>query len=146
MTAVNRTTYCATWRLASALTGAALLAVALPGPGSAQQSDPSARTAQSDQTAATRPAPKPAKPVVRPSAERNAKTTTKTPEAQGRPWTLQDAMPDHSASMRQYDTRLYLRAELDGAHRFYGRLRFEYNDWNSGRSFDGRGDEFINRG
>ena len=94
-----------------------MLAVALPAPASAQQSDPSARTAQSDQTAASRPTPKPAKPVVRPGAEQNAnttakttarttaKTTAKTPEAQGRPWTLQDAMPDHSASMRQYDTR-----------------------------------------
>ena len=82
-----------------------MLAVALPAPASAQQYDPSARTAKSDPTAATRPAPKPAKPVVRPSAEQNAKTNAKTPEAQGRTWTLQDAMPDHSASMRQYDTR-----------------------------------------
>jgi hypothetical protein len=88
-----------------------MLAVALPVPASAQQSDPSARTAQSDQGAATRPTPKPAKPVVRTDAAQNAKTSNakrsnaKTPEAQGRPWTLQDAMPDHSASMRQYDTR-----------------------------------------
>jgi hypothetical protein len=86
-----------------------MLAVALSAPASAQQSDPSARTAQSDQSAASRPTPKPAKPVVRPGAGQNAKTTAKinakTPEAQGRPWTLQDAMPDRSASMRQYDTR-----------------------------------------
>ena len=88
-----------------------MLAVALPVPASAQQSDPSARTAQSDQGAATRPTPKPAKPVVRTDAAQNAKTSNakrsnaKTPEAQGRPWTLQDAMPDHSAAMRQYDTR-----------------------------------------
>jgi hypothetical protein len=88
-----------------------MLAVALPVPASAQQSDPSARTAQSDQGAATRPTPKPAKPVVRTDAAQNAKTSNakrsnaKTPEAQGRPWTLQDAMPDRSASMRQYDTR-----------------------------------------
>jgi len=103
----NLMTCSMTWDFASALIGALMLAVALPA--SAQQSDPSARTAQSDQTAATRPAPKPAKPAVRPGAEQNAKTTAKTsaktPEAQGRPWTLQDAMPDHSASMRQYDTR-----------------------------------------
>ena len=77
-----------------------MLAVALPAPGSAQ-SDPSARTAQSDQATATRPAPKSAKPVVRPGAEQK----TKIPEAQSRPWTLQDAMPDRSASMRHYDTR-----------------------------------------
>src|SRR5260370_41144770 len=99
MTAKNR------MHFASGLIGALVLAIALPGPASAQQSDPWARTAKSDPTAATRPAPKPAKPVVRPGAEQNAKTNAKTPEAQGRPWTLQDAMPDHSASMRQYDTR-----------------------------------------
>ncbi len=89
---------------ASGLIGALMLAVVLPAPGSAQQSGPSGRTAQFDQTTATRPAPKPAKSVVRPGAEQNAKTGAHTP-AQGRPWTLQDAMPDRSASMRQYDTR-----------------------------------------
>jgi hypothetical protein len=99
MTAKNRTHF------ASGLIGALMLAVALPAPASAQQSDPSARTTQPDQTAATRPTPKPAKPVVRPGAEQNAKTNAKTPEAQGRQWTLQDALPDQSASMRQYDTR-----------------------------------------
>ena len=86
-----------------------MLAVALPGPGSAQQSDPSARTAKSDQDATARPAPKPAKPVahmgVAQNAKTSAKTSAKTPDTQGRPWTLQDALPDHSASMRQYDTR-----------------------------------------
>jgi hypothetical protein len=46
--------------------------------------------------------------------------------------------------LRLYDTRLHMRAELDGAHRFFGRLRFLYEDWNSGDSFDGRDDEFIN--
>ncbi len=45
-------------------------------------------------------------------------------------------------TLRQTDGRLYVRAELDGAHRFFGRLRFQYDDWNSGDSFDGRGDEF----
>jgi len=43
--------------------------------------------------------------------------------------------------LRQTDGILYLRAELDGAHRFFGRLRFLYNDFNSGDSFDGQGDE-----
>ena len=86
-----------------------MLAVALPAPGSAQQqSDPSARTA--DQGATARPASKPAKPVARTGTAQNAKTTAnkttaKTPGAQGRPWTLQDAMPADSASMRQYDPR-----------------------------------------
>lgn len=104
------------WHFANALIGALMLAVALPAPASAEQYDASARTAQSDQTAASR-TPKPAKPVVRPGAESNAKTNAKTtartnartnakrPEAQGRTWTLQDAMPDNSASMRKYDTR-----------------------------------------
>jgi hypothetical protein len=46
--------------------------------------------------------------------------------------------------LRQSDATLYLRAELDGAHRFFGRLRFLYDDFNNGDSFDGRGDEFRN--
>ncbi len=43
--------------------------------------------------------------------------------------------------LRQTDGRLYIRADIDGAHRFYGRLRFLYNDWNDGDSFDNRGDQ-----
>jgi hypothetical protein len=82
-----------------------MLAVALPAPGSAQQSDPSARTAKPDQGGTVRPASKPAKPIAAQNTKTAVKTNTKTPEAQGRPWTLDDAMPDHSASMRQYDTR-----------------------------------------
>lgn len=31
--------------------------------------------------------------------------------------------------LQQPDLRLYVRAELDGAHRFFGRLRLEYNEW-----------------
>ncbi|MBM4112541.1 MAG: hypothetical protein FJ253_04070 [Phycisphaerae bacterium] len=31
--------------------------------------------------------------------------------------------------LQQPDLRLYMLAELDGAHRFFGRLRFEYNQW-----------------
>jgi hypothetical protein len=102
-----------TWHLASAFIGATMLAVALPAPGFAQQSDPSARTAKPDQGATVRPASKPAKPVAAQNTKTTAKTSdktsvktnTKTPDAQGRPWTLEDAMPDHSASMRQYDPR-----------------------------------------
>jgi hypothetical protein len=106
----------ATRHFTSAFIGATMLAVALPAPGSAQQSDPSARTAKPDQGATVRPASKPAKPVTAQNTQNTktaaktavktaVKTNTKTPEAQGRPWTLDDAMPDHSASMRQYDTR-----------------------------------------
>jgi hypothetical protein len=113
MTSNLMTWHFKTRHFAGALIGALMLAVALPAPASAEQYDASARTAQSDQSAASR-TPKLAKPVVRPGAEQNAKTSTaktnaktsaKTPEAQGRPWTLQDAMPENSASMRQYDTR-----------------------------------------
>ena len=94
-----------TWHLVSAFTGAVMLAVALAAPAFAQQSESAARTAKSDQGAAAHPASRPAKTVVRTGAAPNAKTGAKTPEAQGRPWTLQDAMPEHSASMRQHDTR-----------------------------------------
>ncbi len=44
--------------------------------------------------------------------------------------------------LRQYEGRVYARAELDGAHRFYARLRFQYDDFNPGDSFDGRGDDW----
>jgi hypothetical protein len=82
-----------TRRLALAGVGATVLAVALPAPASAQQSDPPARTAKSDPGAARRQTPKPAKPVTRAAKPLPAR----------REWTLQDALPDHSASMRQYD-------------------------------------------
>jgi hypothetical protein len=55
-----------------------------------------------------------------------------------------DGPTGSSHFLRLYDLRLYMRAELDGAHRFFGRLRFLYEDWNSGDSFDGRGDELEN--
>ena len=86
------------WRLASAAIGAALLAVALPALGFAQQSDNSARTAKSDHGAATHQTLKPAKSVARPGAGQAAKA----PPAE-RQWTLQDALPDHPVSRRQYD-------------------------------------------
>ena len=101
MTANSR----ATWHFTGAFIGATMLAVALPAPGSAQQSDPSARTAKPDQGATVRAASKPTKPVAAQNTKTTAKTSVKPPEAQGRPWTLEDAMPNHSASMRQYDTR-----------------------------------------
>lgn len=44
--------------------------------------------------------------------------------------------------LRQFDGRVYARVEIDGAHRFYGRLKFQYDDWNSGQSFDGDGDDW----
>ncbi len=44
--------------------------------------------------------------------------------------------------MRQFDARVYARLEIDGAHRFYGRIKAQYDDWNSGDSFDGDGDDW----
>jgi hypothetical protein len=87
------------WHLARSVIGAAMLVVALPMPGRAQQSDPAKRSAKAVQSVTAYPASKQAKPVVRTGAAKSGKT----PEVQGRPWTLQDAMPDHSASMRQFD-------------------------------------------
>jgi hypothetical protein len=89
------------WRLARSVIGAAMLVVALPMPGRAQQSDPAKRSAKTVQSVTTYPASKQAKPIVRIGTAKRAKT----PEVEGRPWTLQDAMPDHSASMRQFDPR-----------------------------------------
>lgn len=70
------------------------LIVAFTMPGSAQSSDPSVRTTKPKQTSAstTRTAVKPAKPVLH--------DALRTPEQQ---WTIENALPDHSASMRQYD-------------------------------------------
>ena len=52
-----------------------------------------------------------------------------------------DNQESEAHELRQTDGRLYLRADLDGAHRVFARLRFLYNDWNDGESFDGRGDQ-----
>lgn len=48
----------------------------------------------------------------------------------------------HGHVLRQFDGRLFARVELDGAHRFFGRLRFQWDDWNDGDSFDDEGDDF----
>jgi hypothetical protein len=42
--------------------------------------------------------------------------------------------------LRQYEAQFQVLAQLDGVHTFYGRLRTLYNDYNSGDSFDERGD------
>jgi len=43
--------------------------------------------------------------------------------------------------LRQTDARAWVRAEFDGRHRFFGRLKLRYDDWNSGDDFDGQGDD-----
>ena len=78
-------------RLAGTGFAALLLAVAAITPSAAQSSDPSAPKAK--QATTSRPAAKPTKPIPR-EALRTA------PEQQ---WTIENALPDHSASMRQYD-------------------------------------------
>jgi hypothetical protein len=97
--------------LAYTILGVTMLALVTPA--SAQQSGASARTAKPDQDVEARPALKPAQPVlpaaapqnIKTSAKRNTKANSKTPDPQGRPWTLEDAMPAHSAAMRQDDLR-----------------------------------------
>jgi hypothetical protein len=43
--------------------------------------------------------------------------------------------------LRQTDAQLFAHLNLDGAHEFFGRLRYTYRDWNPGDSFDGKGDQ-----
>jgi hypothetical protein len=52
-----------------------------------------------------------------------------------------DDAESKSHVLREYDGRAWLRADLDGVHRFYGRLKFTYDDWNEGDDFDGQGDD-----
>jgi hypothetical protein len=72
---------------------ASLLATVAAAPGFAQGSDPSARAVTSNPVSANRPARKSAKPAPR----------APIVSASEKPWTLENALPDHSAAMRQYD-------------------------------------------
>ncbi len=45
--------------------------------------------------------------------------------------------------LRQYDNQLYGYLNIDGVHQFYGRMRFQYRDFNDGDSFDGGGDRLV---
>ncbi len=58
-------------------------------------------------------------------------------------FSIDDAESD-AHILRQYEADLYLRADFDGAHRVFVRFRFQYDDWNSGESFDGEGDGLNN--
>ncbi len=53
-----------------------------------------------------------------------------------------DDAESHGHTLRQYDGRAWLRADLDGMNRVYARLKFQYDDFNHGDDFDGRGDEW----
>jgi hypothetical protein len=80
-------------RLAGSAAVALLFAAAGPLPGSAQPADPSARAVKPSQDTVSRPARKPAKPAPRAVSQ----------SAVEKPWTLENALPDHSSSLRQYD-------------------------------------------
>lgn len=45
-----------------------------------------------------------------------------------------DNSQSQSQILRTYDSRLSARADLDGMHRFYGRLRLMYNEWDFGNT------------
>jgi len=45
--------------------------------------------------------------------------------------------------LRQTDANAWLRVNVDGAHQFFARARAGYQDFNSGDSFDGDGDDWI---
>lgn len=52
-----------------------------------------------------------------------------------------DDAESRSHLLRQTDGRAWVRAEFDGKHRFFGRLKLRYDDWNAGEDFDGQGDD-----
>lgn len=51
-----------------------------------------------------------------------------------------DEVDQETHILRQTDVQLFAHLSIDGAHEFFGRLRFTYDDWNTGDDFDGRGD------
>lgn len=53
-----------------------------------------------------------------------------------------DDSANNSRRLFQYDTTLFARASLDGVHTGFIRLRFPYQDFSPGDSFDGRGDNW----
>jgi len=55
-------------------------------------------------------------------------------------WSIDDEESE-SHVLRQTDARAWVRAELDGCHRFFARLQLQYDDWNTGDDFDGQGDD-----
>ncbi len=57
---------------------------------------------------------------------------------------LYDDGVESSRTFRQHDFRLWSSVKLDrGAHEFYGRLKLQYQDFNSGDSFDGNDDDWV---
>ena len=57
---------------------------------------------------------------------------------------LFDDAIEASRTYRRNDLRVWGSASLDqGAHQFYGRLKLQYQDFNSGDSFDGNDDDWV---
>src|ERR1041385_7056596 len=54
-----------------------------------------------------------------------------------------DDVNDKTHLLRMYDNKFFADLNIDGAHEFYGRLRYTYLDWNAGDDFDGRGDRYV---
>lgn len=48
-----------------------------------------------------------------------------------------------SSTLLQYEANLYLAANIDGGHNFFGNLRFLYNDYPNGDAFDGENSELL---
>jgi hypothetical protein len=82
-------------RIAAAALGAMLSGALLPVTGFAQQTDKPVGTATSNQIAGA----KSVKPVQRSAAKQNSRKT----EAQGQQWSLENALPDSSAAIPQYE-------------------------------------------
>lgn len=53
-----------------------------------------------------------------------------------------DDANNNSRRLSQIETTLYARASVDGVHTGFVRLRFPYQDFSPGDSFDGRGDQW----
>ena len=55
---------------------------------------------------------------------------------------IDDAFGD-TRTLLQYEANLYLSANLDGGHNFFGNLRFLYNDYPNGDAFDGDNSQLL---
>ncbi len=48
-----------------------------------------------------------------------------------------------SSTLMQYEANLFVAANIDGGHNFFGNLRFLYNDYPNGDAFDGENSELL---
>ncbi|MFW6060627.1 MAG: alginate export family protein [Phycisphaeraceae bacterium] len=54
-----------------------------------------------------------------------------------------DDVDQETHILRRSEARLFGRINVDDAHEFFGRLSYDYYDFNSGDDFDGRGDRNV---